>query len=112
MIDNYDDYDDQYTVCQRVSIFKLNLLGLFCAEKIITDSGRMAEKDKINRIKIVLVEKGVSQKALAEKLSITPTSVFRICKNETQPSLKLLKKIAAILEVDIKDLLYSTLIKK
>lgn len=72
----------------------------------------MAEKDKINRIKVVLVEKEVSQKELAEKLSVTPNSIFRICKNESQPSLKLLKRIALILDVDIKDLLISTKEKK
>ena len=68
----------------------------------------MAERDKINRIKLVLAEKEISQKALAEKLSLTQNSVFRICKNEAQPSLRLLKKIALILDVDIKDLLHST----
>jgi putative transcriptional regulator len=72
----------------------------------------MAEKDKINRIKVVLVEKEVSQKELAENLTVTPNSIFRICKNESQPSLKLLKRIALILDVDIKDLLISTKEKK
>lgn len=68
----------------------------------------MAEKEKINRIKVVLVEKELTQKWLAEKLSVSPNTVYRICKNESQPSLKLLRKIAAILEIDIRDLLNPT----
>ena len=72
----------------------------------------MAEKDKINRIKLVLVEKEVTQKEFAEKLSVSPNTIFRICKNESQPSLKLLKKMALVLEVDIRDLLIPTPAKK
>jgi putative transcriptional regulator len=64
--------------------------------------------EKINRLKIVLTELGITQKSLAEKLSVTEHTISRICTNDTQPSLKLLKEIAIILDVDIRDLLFPT----
>jgi len=64
--------------------------------------------ERINRIKEVLVIKGVSQKALAEKLNRSTTTIASICNNKTQPHLKDLKAIAAILDVDIRELLVPT----
>ena len=61
--------------------------------------------EKINRLKSVLVDKEVSQKDLAEKLSVSKNTISRICRNETQPSLKLLRKVAVILDVEIYELL-------
>lgn len=61
--------------------------------------------EKINRLKSVLVDKEISQKELAEKLSVSKNTMSRICRNETQPSLKLLRKIAVILDVEIYELL-------
>lgn len=67
------------------------------------------EKDiEINRIRVVLAELNMSHKELAEKINLVPASISRICNNRTQPSLKLLYKIAMVLDVDIKDLLNST----
>ena len=68
----------------------------------------MASKDKINRLKIVLAEKDISQKDFAEKLEVTAHTISRICNNDTQPSLKLLKKMALTLGVDIRELLIPT----
>jgi transcriptional regulator with XRE-family HTH domain len=64
--------------------------------------------ERINRVKEVLVIKGVSQKTLAEKLNRSTTTVASICNNKTQPHLKDLKAIAAILDVDIRELLVPT----
>ena len=65
--------------------------------------------ERINRIKEVLVIKGMSQKELAEKWGKTQNTVASVCNNKTQPHLKDLKKIAKILNVDIKELLVSTI---
>lgn len=67
----------------------------------------MAE-EKINRLKTVLTEIGMTQKALAEKLGVSEHTISRICTNDTQPSLKTLRAIAIILEIDIRDLLIPT----
>ena len=64
--------------------------------------------DRINRIKEVLVIQGKSQVWLAEQLGKSTTSITAICNNKSQPHLKDLKKIAEILDVDIRDLLVPT----
>ncbi|MEO9511816.1 MAG: helix-turn-helix transcriptional regulator [Flavobacteriaceae bacterium] len=64
--------------------------------------------ERINRIKEVLVIKGVSQKELAVKMARNPNTITSICNNKSQPHLKDLKKIAQILDVDIRELLVST----
>ncbi|WP_237685887.1 helix-turn-helix transcriptional regulator [Flagellimonas profundi] len=64
--------------------------------------------DRINRIKEVLVIQGKSQVWLAEKLGKSTTSITAICNNKSQPHLKDLKRIAEILDVDIRELLVST----
>lgn len=63
--------------------------------------------DKINKIKEVLVRKGVSQKELAAKLEKNEHTVSNWCINKSQPHLKDLQKIAEFLGVDICDLLIS-----
>ncbi len=64
--------------------------------------------EKINRVKIVLTELGVTQKSLAEKLSVTEHTISRMCTNDTQPSLKRLRQIAIILGVDVRELMVPT----
>ena len=71
-------------------------------------AGEMENKIKINRIKAVLAEKDISHKELAIRVGIAPNSVTRICNNEFQPTLKLLREIALALDVDIRELLIQT----
>ncbi len=63
--------------------------------------------EKINKIKEVLVRKGVSQKDLAAQLEKNEHTVSNWCINKSQPHLKDLQKIADLLEVDICELLIS-----
>lgn len=63
---------------------------------------------KINRLKIVLVEKEKTSKWLAESLGKDPATVSKWCTNTTQPSIETFLEIARLLEVDIKDLLNPT----
>ena len=62
----------------------------------------------LNRIKVVLVEKGKTGKWLAEEIGKTPCTISTGCSNNIQPDLQTLDKIAKILDVDVKDLLNST----
>lgn len=64
--------------------------------------------ERINKIKEVLVAQGISQKTLAEKMQRSTTTIASICNNKTQPHLKDLKRIASILNVDIRELLVPT----
>jgi transcriptional regulator with XRE-family HTH domain len=64
--------------------------------------------DRLNRIKEILVIKEKSQKWLSEKLGKTANTITSICNNKSQPHLKDLKKIADMLDVDIRELLVPT----
>lgn len=61
----------------------------------------------LNRIKVVLVEKGKTGKWLAEKVGKTPCTVSKWCSNSIQPDIKTLNNIANALSIDVKDLLVS-----
>lgn len=61
--------------------------------------------EKINRIKVVLVEQGKTGKWLAEQLGKNETTVSRWCSNASQPSLEMLMKIAEILKIDARQLI-------
>ncbi|WP_167273259.1 helix-turn-helix transcriptional regulator [Dyadobacter arcticus] len=63
---------------------------------------------RLNRIKLVLVEKEKSGKDLAKHLGKTETTVSRWSRNEIQPTLQMLYKISVFLKVDIRELLVST----
>lgn len=60
---------------------------------------------KLNRIKEVLDEKGISQTWLAKKLDKSFNSVNSYVCNRTQPTLETLLQISQILNVDMKDLI-------
>ena len=76
----------------------INLLSHFCnTENMGTE--------KINRLKIVLVEQGKTGKWLAGQLGKNEATVSRWCSNTSQPSLEMLMKIAAILNVDARRLI-------
>ena len=61
----------------------------------------------MNKIKIVLDQKGIKQKWLAEQLGKSFNMVNSYVQNRTQPSLETLYRIASILGVEIDELLYS-----
>lgn len=61
--------------------------------------------EKLNRIKVVLVEKQKTGKWLAEALGKDQSTVSKWCTNTSQPDLYTLAKIADLLEVNIKNLL-------
>jgi len=60
------------------------------------------------RLKEVLKEKGISGKELAEAVNVSENTISFIVTGKTQPRFELLKQIAKVLDVDIKDLFYST----
>ena len=64
--------------------------------------------EDINRIKVVLAEKKRTNRWLAKELGKAPATVSKWCTNSSQPDLSTLKKAAELLDVDVKDLLWST----
>lgn len=59
---------------------------------------------KINRIKVMLAEKGKTNKWLAMQLGKDPATVSKWCTNAAQPTLETMMLIAKMLEVGIEDL--------
>ncbi len=61
--------------------------------------------ERINRLKVVLVEQNRTGKWLAEQLGKNEATISRWCSNSAQPSLEMLVKIASILKVDPRSLI-------
>lgn len=62
----------------------------------------------LNRIKVVLAEKNISQIDLSEKVKRDRNTISRICNNRNQPSLVLLHEMAIALDVDVRELITPT----
>lgn len=65
----------------------------------------MATEDKFNRLRVVLAEKELSNKWLAERLGKSEFTISRWTTNKMQPSLPQLFEIAKVLNVDVKALI-------
>lgn len=61
--------------------------------------------ERINRLKVVLVEQNRTGKWLAEQLGKNEATISRWCSNSAQPSLEMLVKIASILKVNPRSLI-------
>ena len=59
----------------------------------------------MNIIKVVLAEKQRTNRWLAEQMGKSENTVSRWCSNKSQPSLDMLVKIAALLNVDPRQLI-------
>lgn len=62
------------------------------------------DNKNLNRLKVVLAEKGQSNKWLAEQLGVTQATVSKWVTNTSQPNLDMLIKLSKILEVDLQEL--------
>ncbi len=60
---------------------------------------------KLNRIKAVLTEKGISQTWLAKQIDKSFSMVNAYACNRIQPNLETFQRIAEVLHVDLKDLI-------
>ena len=65
----------------------------------------MTKKDCQNRIRVVLDEKQITNRWLAEQMGVTDMTVSRWKTNKIQPSMAQFVEIARLLQVDIKELL-------
>lgn len=66
------------------------------------------ESKRYNRIKAVLADKDKTSKWLYETLGVGKMTVSRWVRNDRQPDLETLFKIAEVLKVDVCDLLDKT----
>jgi transcriptional regulator with XRE-family HTH domain len=65
-------------------------------------------KRMLNRIKLVLVEKGMTSRELAKGLNKTESTVSTWCTNDKQPSVETFYQIAQFLDVDLRELFVQT----
>lgn len=65
----------------------------------------------LNRLKVVLAEKKITSKWLAEQMGKDPATISKWCTNASQPSIETLSEVARILNADIRELLVPTLKK-
>ena len=63
------------------------------------------KKDYHNRIRVVLADKQITNRWLAEQMGVTDMTVSRWKTNKIQPSMPQFVEISRLLQVDIKDLL-------
>ena len=61
-------------------------------------------KNAINRVKVVLAEKNLSSKWLAEQLNKNEATVSRWCTNDVQPPIRTFVTIAELLNVKLTNL--------
>lgn len=62
----------------------------------------------LNRLKVVLAEKKITSKWLAEQMGKDPATISKWCTNSSQPSIETLSEVARILNTDIRELLVPT----
>ena len=59
----------------------------------------------LNRLKVVLAEKKITNRQLAEKFGKDEETISKWCTNNLQPNLEMLIKIAQVLEVEVQELI-------
>ena len=65
----------------------------------------MTKKNCQNRIRVVLADKQITNRWLADQMGVTDMTVSRWKTNKIQPSMAQFVEIARLIQVDIKDLL-------
>ena len=65
------------------------------------------KRKKINRLKVVLAEKGMTNKQLAEILDKDPAVISKWVTNMAQPNVGMFIQLAKILDVTVDDLLWT-----
>ena len=71
----------------------------------------MEQNKELNRLKVVLVEKKRTAKWLAQELGKDAATISKWNSNTSQPSLETLRKIADLLEEDVRELLIPSKLK-
>lgn len=65
----------------------------------------MEKMKYLNRLRVILAEKQITNKWLAEQMGVADMTVSRWCTNKIQPSMTQFIEISRLLKVDIKELM-------
>ncbi len=63
------------------------------------------DNGNLNRLKVILAEKNLTNKALAQMVGVSPATVSKWVTNSTQPHLDMLIKLSKCLDVSIESLI-------
>ena len=78
---------------------------LFNFVHIVIKKPIMGKNEYKNRIRVILADRQVTNRALADKLDVSEMTISRWVTNRFQPSMSQFVEISKILNVDIKDLI-------
>lgn len=65
----------------------------------------MAKQAYNNRIRVILAEKQISNRSLADKMGVSEMTISRWVTNKVQPSMSQFVEISKLLNVDIRELI-------
>ena len=90
---------------QKLNIFRKTkfISIIFCY--ICTINYMNMEVKKLNRLKVVMAEKDLSNIWLSEKLGVSQATVSKWMTNFSQPNLETLIKISKVLNVEVSELI-------
>lgn len=97
-------------ICRKITTFSLksfekrNLFHLFLLYLHHKNTTNMEVK-KLNRLKVVMAEKDLSNIWLSEKLGVSQATVSKWMTNFSQPNLETLIKISKVLNVEVSELI-------
>ena len=96
-------------VAKLLRLGKKEFILLFCSRLSVTlrkviNTNQM-ERKLLNRIKVVLAEKNMTNKYLAELLGKDPAVVSKWVTNTNQPNLETIIQIAKVLNVSVDELI-------
>lgn len=69
-------------------------------------ASNVQNENSMNRLKVVLAEKNMTNRWLASKIGKSENTISRWCSNKAQPSIFQLNEIARVLDVEVRSLLY------
>ena len=78
---------------------------MFNFAHIVIKKPIMGKNEYKNRIRVILADRQVTNRALADKLDVSEMTISRWVTNRFQPSMSQFVEISKILNVDIKDLI-------
>ena len=78
---------------------------LFNFVHVVIKKPIMGKNEYKNRIRVILADRQVTNRALADKLDVSEMTISRWVTNRFQPSMSQFVEISKILNVDIKDLI-------
>ena len=106
-------FKDTRRICIIISKKSANLLYyvkdfVFLEQNNHCNISNNQQNMMLNRLKVVLVEQGKTNRWLSEQLGKSENTVSRWCANKVQPSITQLNEISTILKVDIRTLIRSS----